>query len=199
MSSKIKKYKTVQTSAPREEKKPGLFRRLGAYMADWFVGDLFAALPVALIYAQVNKTAELSKDLMAFQWRYGVIAGILALVFSSVYFVILPWKVWNGQTIGKKMCGLCIVSGDGGKVGLKALIVRHVLGIILLEGCLMTASHYLRQLMFLLTNADWVLKWPYYIGMGFALLSGIMIVFGRSRRGLHDYLAGTKVIATADV
>lgn len=194
MSSKLKRQKAVPAPVRPEAGRPGFFRRIAAYMLDWFIGDLFASFPVTILYAMIYDTTELNNELASFSLGIGVLAGILALLLSVVYYLIFPLKIWSGQTIGKRICGLKIVMLDGGRARIKALAVRQILGILLIEGCLMTASHYLRQLVYIITKADWVLKYPYYAGIGFAGISVALIVFSRNRRGLHDYLAGTKLV-----
>lgn len=74
----------------------------------------------------------------------------------------------NGQTLGKAMMGIRIVKLNGHIPSIWcSWVVRHML-------------------------VGQIIQIP-YVGLGVSLIGGLMI-FGKSRRCLHDYLAGTIVI-----
>ena len=50
-------------------------------------------------------------------------------VLGWSYFVVLEW-LWNGQTIGKRMFGLRVISGDGRPAGFGALLVRNLVRVV---------------------------------------------------------------------
>ena len=57
--------------------------------------------------------------------------GLVFLSFFAVAFLypMLFEAFWNGQTPGKRICGLAVVMGDGTPVGWSAALVRNVMRI----------------------------------------------------------------------
>ena len=55
-----------------------------------------------------------------------VIYLIFNILLILIYFVLLP-KVWNGQTIGKKILKLKVVSNTGEKVTIVQYLIRNML------------------------------------------------------------------------
>jgi len=99
--------------------------------------------------------------------------------------------VTRGQTIGKSLCDVRIVSAEGGgRVGFVSVVVQRFvapLGIIALA----------QQPDALVRIADRRLDF-HVGGLGAVLLLlDLLAIFGPDRRCLHDYLAGTKVVRCA--
>lgn len=55
------------------------------------------------------------------------IASILLLGWS--YFVILEW-LWEGQTLGKRLFGLRVISGDGSPASFTAILIRNLVRVV---------------------------------------------------------------------
>ena len=175
-----------------------LGKRLGAYAIDWALGGIFCGFPAVLMYGSITGKSDMFSDLYVFEAlgheRYwGILAGLLCILFALVYYVYIPWKVWEGQTLGKRALHLRIEKTDGNKVELRDLLLRQVLGIFLLEGSVFIITGYIRQLVTLTTRFYVDAIWQ-YIGIAITLLSAILVVYTKSHRALHDYIAGTKVI-----
>ncbi|MGL5480183.1 MAG: RDD family protein, partial [Clostridium sp.] len=83
-------------------------RRFLGYIIDWYVGALCTALPIALISQKLTNTMT-NQNIIEFQGSYGIIAGVLALLFAVFYFVIVPTFIYKGQTLGKRICKMKIV------------------------------------------------------------------------------------------
>ena len=142
-------------------------KRFGAYILDWVVGGIFTGLPAFL-------------------------AGALCILFALFYYVYVPWRIWPGQTLGKRVAGYRMEKTDGTAVDLITLLKRQVIGGFLLEGAAFVASNYIRQLV--------TLSLSYYVdyywqlaGMILTALSLILVMKTDSHRALHDYLAKTRV------
>lgn len=118
-----------------------------------------------------------------------IISLIIQVVVIILYFVVFQFYN-NGQTVGKMLMKLRVVSVKGDKLTLnqvtyRALIINSILVNILIIG----------SLLFLSKN------YYYYASKGIQMLaSGVifttlmMILFRKDGRGLHDVIAGTKVI-----
>jgi len=173
-------------------------RRFMAYLADWLLGMFFVAFPVVMLYSTAMNTTTVTDDLIKMVYPYNYIGGALALLFSLIYFVIIPWKLWEGQTPGKRMFNIKIVKNNNDDVDLKALLLRQIVGMVLLESVLFTTSNYILKLLTLVSGEIKFMQYPYYAGLIITLISFLLVGFSRSRRAIHDYLGNTKVIMIAD-
>lgn len=180
-----------------------LGRRFGAYAIDWAVGGICAGFPAVLLYAALTKSNDMFSNLYVFEalgyeWYWGIVAGLLCVLFALFYYVYIPWKLYPGQTLGKKIAGLRIVKVNDEEAGLKELLIRHAFAMFILESSAFVISSYIQQMVTLVTRFYVESYWG-YIGIFFTLISVMMIANTRSHRGLHDYIAKTKVImATAN-
>lgn len=180
-----------------EEAKKGsvnLWRRFSAYLIDWFVGTFFAAFPVVMLNGIALNMSDMTDDLLVIPSPYNYIGGALAIAFSFIYFVIIPLKVWKGETVGKHMMNLKIVKTSGGEVDLKALVLRQMVGMVLVEGVLFTSSNYLREMLALATGEIKVMQYLYYVGIGVTIISIILVIFTYKNQAIHDRIGKTKVI-----
>ena len=76
----------------------------------------------------------LNQNIVEFKQPYGIIAGILAVLFAIFYFVIVPAYIYPGQTLGKKICKIKIVKVNNEQVTIKNMLLRQLLGVIVIEG-----------------------------------------------------------------
>jgi uncharacterized RDD family membrane protein YckC len=113
-----------------------------------------------------------------------------ATLFSIVYFVLLEGPLGSGQTFGKKMFGLRVLSTDGAVLSYGQSFKRYFF------------VHLLPQL--LITIAAWFVsdnRVGYapilgFIGQSYYFLDLIIFFRDPQRRALHDYLAQTVVLKT---
>ena len=177
----------------KEELRPaGLGRRFGAYLVDWYLGALATALPVSVVSMKLFGTVQ-NQNIMTFQPPFGLIAGALGLFAALIYYVAVPVLLWRGQTPGKRWLKIKIVSGDGQEAGTGQLIIRQLLGIIVVEGSLVSASTIWHQMVSIATGIE-VVRPLMYAGMAVSLVSAVLVLMGR-RRAIHDMLGGTMVVS----
>ncbi len=133
----------------------------------------------------LNKSKSITYDL-----DYNNVISIIAeVVLIILYFVV--FQFYNkGQTFGKKLMRLRVVSTKDGELTLnqvtyRALIINSILVTILMLAALLFAgrSYYY--------YTSTVLQ---YIAAIIEIATLIMILFRKDGRGLHDVIAGTKVI-----
>lgn len=187
---KLGKKTTIHISAPVDVKK-----RFIAYIIDWFLSDLMMAFPVIMIYSKVLNTTEMKIDLFLIPAPYDLLAGGLAILCAIIYFVGFPLYHHGGQTPGKRFCKFKITMENDEPVHLKALILRQIIGIFLIEGSLMTASKYIRETLMILTGSFELMQALYYIGIFFGIISILLVVVTKKRKAIHDILAKTKVVS----
>ncbi|MCD7840818.1 MAG: RDD family protein [Erysipelotrichaceae bacterium] len=186
----------------RKPSKVGFSTRFIAYLLDWAIGGIITGLPAVFIYGGVTGRSDMFSDLYVFPslgfgeyWSY--IAGVLCIVTFIIYFIYIPYKVYPGQTLGKRIMKIKILRVDEKPLDIKTLIVRHIIGLALLESTATVVANYIRQMITLLLKFDF----EYYlaiIGMLITIISTIMVYNTPSRRAIHDYLAHTRVASISE-
>lgn len=173
-------------------------RRFFAYLIDWYLSALCTALPVFLA-SQVLINDGRNQNLLELPAPYGVIAGVLGVVFACLYYIVTPLFVWEGQTPGKRLCGIKIVDAQTGeKPTLANLMLRQVLGVLVIEGALASASAMWHQVLTLVSQVNIVTPLM-YAGFAITTISGLMVVLRKDRRCIHDFLGGTMVVSAPKV
>lgn len=141
----------------------GVLRRWMAFQLDQLIfGSLWLLLAgwTGVVYLSVSRWPGDLRNLVVLAG----LLGALGVVLHAIYWIVFVGRC--GQTPGKMLLGLEVVSRDGKAVGYG--------------------------------RAAW--RW---IGMGLATLPfglGFLgVVVTRERRGLHDWLAGTRVTVSPEV
>lgn len=111
----------------------------------------------------------------------GILAGFVVMEW------IIPLKLGNGQTLGKKIFGIGLMRQDGVKVNGKILFIRTILGKYTME----TMAPVLIVMMI----------WFGILGLagtlvlaGLGLVQALMLIFSKRRLVIHDALAATVAI-----
>lgn len=177
--------------------------RLLAYLIDWCVGSLVMMLPMCLYWCYMTKDVEGMADINLWKVagklgnRAALIAACISLLAAFFYYVIVPWVITPGQTFGKRMRHFRIVRKDGGNITPGAILLRQVVGIIILEGIMYSASGLLRDMISMLAGvyvSGWLMAAATVITAG----SAVLCLITPDRRMLHDYIGGTKTEMTDD-
>lgn len=191
---RTKKINTVKkTQISSREESASLIKRFFAYLIDWTLGLFVSAFPVVIIIGIKTGSTEVSDSLKMIPYPLNILAGGLAFLFAFLYYVWVPWKVWRGQTPGKRMMGIVIMTETHKPVSFKGLFLRQVVGIFLLEGFLITASTYLREIMMIITKSTILNNILYFGAVGITLISVLSLVFTWKNQAIHDLLGKTRV------
>ncbi len=165
-------------------------RRFAAYAVDWY---LYSVILISFnVLMMKAKGLEPVYYMTLEQYSGGDALGIMAalLLLHGLLFVVLV-KVWKGQTIGKKIFHIRIVSCDGNPVSLWQLFLREFAGVFALEGWFSPLNSYFRTLLamyfgdIIMLNRIWIAA---------AVLSLFIMRCNKDRRMFHDYIGRTKVI-----
>lgn len=187
-------------------------KRLFAYIIDIFILSLvlsFISLLIPDNASVVNLENELidvnnnfingSIDLSTFFNQYSSISysmdkelfltSLASAVVTVLYFVIFPLYN-NGQSIGKKVFGLKIVSNDLSDVSSNGLLIRY----LLMHG--IGTSIICMCLVFILKDFSYVVFVSLLSFLQFLveIISVFMVIYRHDFRSLPDLIAGTKVI-----
>ena len=180
---KKKKYHYVDAS---------MTRRFISYIIDWYLGGLCTAIPIAITSQKLSGTM-LDQNIVDFKQPFGLIAGLLAIVFAIFYFVVIPTFIYPGQTPGKRICKIKIIQNDDQPITIKNILLRQLLGMIVIEGVLVTASAIFHEVLTIITQVNFVTPLM-YLGFAVTIISILLYLFKGEHRALHDYIGNTKVV-----
>ena len=147
------------------------------------------------IVSEINENFDkIAKDYIYILGTKSIVNSVITLVCTLLYFGILQYFL-KGQTLGKKLLKLRVVSSNDKKINifnylLRTLIVNEVLlnGISIIFIAFASKSVY--------TQADNVIK--VIISVVEAVII-FLILTREDQRGLHDLLFNTKVISTEQI
>lgn len=174
-------------------------KRIFAVVIDWLLGGTLSGLPAVITFAQLTGSSKPVKDLYIFEalgygkvWTIGV--AISCLLIGFIYYVIIPWKVWPGQTLGKKLTNLKIVKLDESIPSFLDYFVRNFMFLFFVEGVATPLSMYIKVLLTTMTRVymDNYLSWIWNI---ITMLSFIMLIYSKRHLAIHDLDTKTKVIS----
>ncbi|HEX9026599.1 MAG TPA: RDD family protein [Clostridium sp.] len=194
-----KSWKKVTSWIDKKPSNVSISKRLLAYIIDWCLGGIITGFPAVLIYSAVTKKEDMFSNLYVFAslgysngWAY--LAGSLCFIAALIYYVYIPYKKYNGQTIGKHLVKIKIVKTDYSDIDLKTLLIRQIIGLMVIEGAAIVMTSYLIQLLTLVTG----FYFEYYLGIAgriLTIVSGILVLSTLSHRAIHDYISGTTVVS----
>ena len=150
----------------------GLGGRLAAQVTDVLITGV-AAIAIIVLLSALDLTSPNTLS---------AVAALLFFVIRIPYYV-LSELAWNGQTLGKRLMKIKVVSHDGGSLQTHAVVLRNLMkeAEIFLPGTL-------------LVTLDETT--PITSSIALAWVLGVLAVpfFNRYRRRLGDLMAGTHVI-----
>ena len=168
-------------------------RRFIAMLLDWYITNMIAAIPVTFYLRGNDYLRKNSFNLEKYGFETGLIFGLFVIVMAIIYYFIIPTFVFNGQTLGKKICRLRVVKTDGKRVNAKDMFIREIIGATILEGGIVVTATYIRKLIRLFGYASLVTPLQ-YIAYAITLLSIIYAYFHPLSQSFHDRLSKTVVI-----
>lgn len=125
--------------------------------------------------------------------KNSVISTIISIAIVIAYFGIFQFSM-NGQTIGKKLMKLKVVKNKKGELNIFNYLIRCAilngviinLALIIFVNIFSANDFYMAN--YIVSNIQSIVE----------ILILIMIFMTSDARGLHDYIAGTKVIDISD-
>lgn len=165
-------------------------KRLLSYLIDWYIYS-FILISFNTLYSNImGIEVTYFMTLEKYDLKTALIVFIFMLSIHFIYFVIIS-KLFNGQSIGKRLTKLRIVSKDGKNVKIWQLIIREFLGIILLECYISPIGSYLRVLLAMNINEIKYVTTAWYFITGFSIL---LVYVSKNKRMIHDVISMTKVV-----
>jgi uncharacterized RDD family membrane protein YckC len=90
--------------------------------------DAVAAVLVVIGFSAIEFVVGSFVSSPALLQFYGIFR-LLSLLSAFAYFVLLEW-LWNGQTLGKRIYGLRVISADGSPASFTAVLIRNLVRLI---------------------------------------------------------------------
>ena len=172
----------------------GFLRRSVAYIIDWYIGGVLASLPLIIIYMINNDNVTIiPQNIEIFKYPLNIIVGLLSFMVAVFYYVLVPMYIYEGQTLGKKIASLKIMSNDNLKASRRQVFIRQFVVILLLEGSLFTSSNMLHQVLNVFSGVKITTIYS-RIALFITAISIILVILLKSRRAIHDVISGTRVI-----
>ena len=113
---------------------------------------------------------------------------------GNIWHDMNPARITPGQTLGKRLLGLEIRAMDGSLPTLGALAVRYGVIGFLLEGNAFVTGRFIRELVTLIIRIDVATPWSIAC-VGITLVSAFLALYRPQHRAIHDFAAGTRVVA----
>lgn len=132
-----------------------------------------------------NQTALIFRDLDKARIMYSVINAILIFI----YFIFIPY-FFDGKTLGKKILKIKTIRNDKEYLSLKNLVVKNMIDTGLMYMLLSLALIYILPGTTYFTFTLFLSIFQIVL----IIVSFIMIIKRKDKRGLNDILSGTKVI-----
>lgn len=144
------------------------------------------------IVTEINDKFDIiAKDYIYLLNQKGVSNSIITLICTLLYFGVIQYFL-KGQTIGKRLFKLKVVSNSGKKIN----ILNYLLRSLVVNDVLLNSI----GIVFLITTSRTIYQYAdNVIGTIISLVEAIIIFLvltREDRRGLHDLLFNTKVIST---
>lgn len=186
-------------------------KRLGAYLIDVVIISLIMSIVSMIFTTQnsykiseqllelneqvINNTVELEtyygriSDIYISLDKENFLINIINCAIMVLYFVVLPLYK-NGKTIGKKIFKIKIAREDKEDLTANELILRN----IIINGLLNTLLSFC--LVFLLSGFEYftIVSILAFIQFVLVIISVIMMLVRKDKRGLHDIITKTHVI-----
>ena len=133
----------------------------------------------------------LNQNIVEFKQPYGIIARNFSCFICNFLLCNCSSLYLSGQSSARKFVKSKLLKVNNEQVTIKNMLLRQLLGVIVIEGVLYTASAIWHELVTIITQTNFVTPLMY---AGF-IISGISILlylFKGEHRTLHDYLGNTK-------
>lgn len=129
--------------------------------------------------------------------KYGISYNIVIILTILLYFGVFQ-KYNNGQTLGKKVMKIRVVTNDEENVSLVKSLIRTLSMYYVYIGSIIPLI--INSILVYFLNANNYMSITLvisYIFLTISLVSFVMLSVRKDERGLHDMLSGTKVIYDA--
>ncbi len=141
---------------------------------------------------KVNSEDEYIEKLKNYSYKLGklsIIQKTISILCILLYFVVFQYY-FNGQTLGKKLLKLQVVSNNGKTLTILNYFIRTlILNEVFINTVSIICNIFLSKKNYLIYS-----EIIYYVTYVVEMTIIFMILFDKNNRGLHDFASNTKVI-----
>ena len=168
-------------------------RRFFAMIIDWYITHMIVVIPITFYLRDGDYLKPYMFDLSHYSFSIGLFLGLFGIFVGIFYYIVIPTYLWKGQTIGKKLCKVKVVTEEREDINLVCMLKRELIGASLLEGGIVVTSSYIRKIIefFGFMQVAQILQ---YIAYGLTLISIVYAYFNKKSQSFHDKIAKTIVI-----
>lgn len=162
---------------------PPFHRRLFAWMIDLFI-LMFYLIIANKILKKIEQNINPSDDNMYNMWAVGLVMVLPFLFYHPVSEILM-----NGQSVGKRLMGIQVVSENGGKPSVSQFIIRW----------LIRTSDYMVLVIIIYSPYMAIFGMQFFWALGGSLallITDIVLVNSKKNQRLGDLLAHTILIKT---
>lgn len=123
-----------------------LLKRAIAFLVDLYVGALLATLPISFVSLVTLK--QMNQNVFLLDCTIAIIAILISLLLLAFYYIYIPCRIYQGQTLGKRLMDLKIETES-----INNLIKRQLMVMVILT----SGGRLLAQLVSLVINYNLVL------------------------------------------
>lgn len=141
-----------------------------------------------------DEVLEYQKEYIYKATKYGVSTNIVVILVIFAYFGLFQ-KFNNGQTLGKKIMKIKVVSNSDKKLSVWSYFLRILPTYYIFIGSVIPII-ITSILVFIIGSSHFasINSVVVYLFFGIAIMSFVMMNIRKDKRGLHDLISGTKVI-----
>lgn len=191
--NKTKEKKIKKISFTKYEITKIRMRRFWALIIDWYLTGMIVSLPVTFYLRGDSYLKSEMFNLTSYPLSVGLMLGFYGVLIGFVYYVIIPTYLWQGQTLGKKICKIKIVNEYGQNVNFKTLFIREMIGSTVIEGGIIISATYLRKMLPLI-GLQAMVNPLMYVSYAITIISILYAYFNPLSQSFHDLLAKTIVV-----
>jgi uncharacterized RDD family membrane protein YckC len=184
-----------------ESRKASRWQRLGAWLLDSLIVGVGAAvvmvvvLVIFVISKGTNVLLVMANMFIGENLNTQIALPGIIMLLECVLMLLINGVLWhrNGQSIGKMAVGIKIVRTDGSRAGLSRIFGLRILSISLANFILASVGRFVPSFLPVLVGHN-VLIILIRLVSGALFWIDVLMIFGASRRCLHDRIADTIVI-----
>ncbi len=190
-----------------------LYRRIGAYIIDSLLISLllalFAKIPLIsmdsdkyyntyeeyleVIQEKATSGETISQELIA-EYQYNLAKNsinttVVNLALTAFYFIVFQF-LNKGQTLGKKLLKIKVVNKENKNPNILQMLIHGGIAYSIFATTITVLLYFLASKKVYVG----VINYVQLVDMGLVFATIIMMLFRKDERGLHNILAGTKVI-----
>ena len=168
-------------------------RRFFALLIDWYLTQTISVIPITFYLRNGDYLKPYMFDFSSYSFPVGLGLIIYGIIIGLIYYWLIPSYLFNGQTIGKKICKIKIVTTNYQPVTGKIMFIREIFTSTLIEGGILITATQLHRIPGLLGFNNITTYWQ-YLAYIITIISIAYAYFNSKTQSFHDIVAKTLVI-----